>query len=62
MSVAGIAAQLTCTIGGRGRLSSMDIGREQLLAAAGLAEQQDRRIGGCDLLELLQDPTHRLDA
>ena len=34
----------------------VDLRREQLLACAGLAQQQDRRVGRCHLLDLLQHP------
>ena len=37
----------------------MDLGREHLLAAARLPEEQHRRIGGRDLLYLLLDPAQR---
>ena len=41
------------------RAQLVNLRREQLLAGAGLAEQQHRRIGGRHLLHLLQDAANR---
>ena len=57
ISVDGIAAQLTRTIGrAAARAQLVDPRREQFLAGAGLAEQQHGRVGGRHLLDLLQHP------
>ena len=60
ISVDGIAAQLTRTIGRlRLRAELVDPRREDFLAGARLAEEQDRRIGGGDLLDQLHHPPRR---
>ena len=52
ISAAGSAAQLTTTNGrSRRRLLAVERTREQFLAGAGLAEEQDGRIGRGDLLD-----------
>ena len=60
ISVAGIAAQLTRTmLRPRAGCRLVNLGRQQLLAGAGLAQQQHRRIGRGDLVDLLEHPAHR---
>ena len=60
ISVDGIAAQLTRTIGRWRRARQLvDPRREHFLAGARLAEQQHRRIGGRDLLDQLHDLARR---
>ena len=41
------------------RAPLVDLRREQLLAGAGLAEEQHRRVGRRHLLDLIDDATHR---
>ena len=56
ISVAGIAAQFTRTIARRAAGAQLvDLRREQLLAGAGFAEQQHRRVGARHVLHLLED-------
>ena len=61
MSVGGIAAQLTRTmVRAAARAQFMDPGGEELLAGAGFAEEQHRRVGGGDPFDLCEHRPDRL--